>query len=151
MKKHNREDAFLEQLRMIPNVSLACEKTGLSRNTVYRWRTEDKAFKSRFDDAIKSGIDSVNDLAESKLIAHLNNGNLRAIQYWLDHNKKTYARKKPRTFWEDMFAGTKPVTSISIQMPSADPEQAIQERLENLKRRDEEEQSEGDDPSLPRE
>ena len=79
MKKHRKEEEFLEQARKIPNISLACEKTGLSRNTIYRWRKEDPEFAKRLDEALATGVESVNDLAESKLIAHLNNGNLRVL------------------------------------------------------------------------
>jgi hypothetical protein len=92
---------FLEELKRIPNVSLACEKVGLSRNTVYRWCKEDSAFKKQVDEALIAGVDSVNDLAESKLVSHINNGNLRAIQYWLDNHKKEYVRPRPKDLWSD--------------------------------------------------
>ena len=55
-------------------------------------------FRKRVDEAIITGTESVNDLAESKLIGHINSGNLRAIQYWLDNNKKNYARPRPKDF-----------------------------------------------------
>src|SRR3989338_4560343 len=98
--KRYKETPFLEQIKSIPNVSLACEKVGLSRNTVYRWCNEDPEFKERVDAALENGIESVNDLAESKLITNINNGNMRAIQYWLDNNKKTYIRPRPKNFWD---------------------------------------------------
>lgn len=110
MKKKYKEDKFLEQLERVPNVSLACEKVGLSRNTVYRWCGEDPDFKARMDSALESGVHSVNDLAESKLISHINNGNLRAIQYWLDNNKKNYIRPRDKNMWQPFV----PVTKIEI-------------------------------------
>ena len=110
MKKHYKEDKFLEQLERVPNVSLACEKVGISRNTVYRWRSEDPAFAARMDTALVAGTESVNDLAESKLISHINNGNLRAIQYWLDHNKKNYIKQRPKVELQPFI----PVTKIYI-------------------------------------
>jgi hypothetical protein len=109
MKKHYKENQFIEQLERVPNVSLACEKVGIARNTVYRWCIEDPDFKARMDVALESGVHSVNDLAESKLISHINNGNLRAIQYWLDNNKKNYI--KPR---EKVQPPLIPVTKIEI-------------------------------------
>ena len=117
MKKSKKAGEFLEQLRKIPNVSLACEKTGLSRNTVYRWCKEDTEFKELLDNALKTGVESVSDLAESKLIGHINNGNLRAIQYWLDNNKQNYARPRPKSFWEDVLLRDHPITKITIEMP----------------------------------
>lgn len=121
MKRYRKEGAFLEQLRTVPNVSLACEKVGLSRNTVYRWCKEDLDFKERLDLAISTGTDSINDLAESKLIGHINSGNLRAIQYWLDNNKRNYARPRPKDFWETIREDNR-VASINITMAEDNPE-----------------------------
>lgn len=119
MKKYRKEQSLLEQLRTIPNVSLACEKVGLSRNTVYRWCREDSEFKARLDEALESGVESVNDLAESKLIANINSGSMRAIQYWLDNNKKTYIRPRPKNFW-DIVDGPGHIAEIVIS--PVDPE-----------------------------
>tara|TARA_B100002051_G_scaffold271450_1_gene306212 strand:+ start:13595 stop:13843 length:249 start_codon:yes stop_codon:yes gene_type:complete len=65
------------------------------------------------DTALSCGTQSVNDLAESKLISHINNGNLRAIQYWLDNNKKTYIKPRPKVE-QPTFS---PVTKIEIVAP----------------------------------
>jgi len=113
MKKHYKENKFLEQLERVPNVSLACEKVGIARNTVYRWRGEDPAFKARMDTALVAGTDSMNDLAESKLITHINNGNMRAIQYWLDNNKKNYIKPRAKIEQQSFI----PVTKIEIIAP----------------------------------
>ena len=113
MKKHYKENKFLEQLERVPNVSLACEKVGIARNTVYRWRGEDPAFKARMDTALVAGTDSMNDLAESKLITHINNGNMRAIEYWLDNNKKNYIKPREKMVQQPFI----PVTKIEIIAP----------------------------------
>ncbi|MCA9359474.1 hypothetical protein KC850_00355 [Candidatus Kaiserbacteria bacterium] len=113
MKKKYRENKFLEQLERVPNVSLACEKVGLARNTIYRWRGEDSAFAARMDTALMAGTESVNDLAESKLISHINNGSMRAIQYWLDNHKKEYIKPRPKMEQQPLS----PVTKIVIQKP----------------------------------
>lgn len=120
MKKYRKERALLEQLKTIPNVSLACEKVELSRNTVYRWCREDPEFKARLDEALESGIESVNDLAESKLIANINGGNMRAIQYWLDNNKRNYARPRPKDFWETWKSDNQ-ITQIVITRANPKP------------------------------
>lgn len=118
MKRYKREKAFLEEIRMVPNISVACENVGLSRNTVYRWCHEDPDFKVRLDEAINTGTESVSDLAESKLIAYINDGNLRAIQYWLDNNKRNYARPRPKDFWESIREDNR-ITEVRITV--ADP------------------------------
>jgi len=116
MKRHRKEVPFLEQIRKIPNISLACEKVGISRNTIYRWCSEDPAFKERLDEAIENGADSISDLAESKLITHINNGNMQAIKYWLDNNKKKYIKPRPKDLWNQ----TPPVTRVVISVADKD-------------------------------
>lgn len=110
MKKKYKEDKFLEQLARSPNVSLVCEAVGLSRNTVYRWCSEDPDFKARMDTALRSGVDYISDLAENRLISHINNGNFRAIQYWLDNHKKEYIKPRDKNMWQPFV----PVTKIEI-------------------------------------
>lgn len=126
MKRYKREKAFLEHIKTVPNISLACEKVGLSRNTVYRWCKEDLAFKTRLDEAIDTGTESVNDLAESKLIGHINSGSLRAIEYWLDNNKKNYARPRPKDFW-DTIRENNQIAEVRIMVvdPKKDDIEAI--------------------------
>jgi hypothetical protein len=113
MKRFRKEKEFLEQIKTIPNISLACEKVGLSRNTIYRWRNDDPDFKNRLDESLGNGVESVNDLAESKLISQINSGNMPAIKYWLDNNKKNYMRPRPKDFWESL-EGVGPITKIII-------------------------------------
>jgi hypothetical protein len=110
MKKHKKEDQFLDQIRKVPNISVACEKFDLSRNTIYRWCKEDHAFKERLADALVNGVESINDLAESKLTSLINQGNMRAIMYWLDNNKKTYIRPRAKDFLNPY----QPITAIQV-------------------------------------
>jgi hypothetical protein len=111
--KRYKEKPFLEQLKNIPNISLACEKVGLSRNTIYRWCQEDPDFKRLMEEALESGVNSVNDLAHSKLTKLINDGSLPAIKFWLENNDKTYIRPRPKSFWEDL-RGHKDINEIQI-------------------------------------
>jgi hypothetical protein len=90
---------LLEQLRKLPNVSVACERVEVSRNTFYKWCMSDPEFKKEVDVALDSGIESINDLAESKLIGLINNGNQRAVEYWLNNHKKAYIKPRDKNFW----------------------------------------------------
>lgn len=110
-KKSRKTQAFLEQLNTVPNISVACEKVGLARNTIYRWCKEDPEFQESVELALSCGVDSITDLAESKLVSHINNGSLRAIQYWLDNHKKEYIRPRDKDMWKKPFA---PITKIEI-------------------------------------
>lgn len=94
MKKKRKAKQFLEHLINIPIVSVACEKTGISRQTFYRWRVEDCEFRKEADIALSLGKDAISDLAESKIVTKINTGDMRAAMYWLDNNKKPYNRLK---------------------------------------------------------
>lgn len=111
MKRYKKEVAFLEEIQHVPNISSACQKVGLSRNTIYRWCSEDPQFKARLDQAMSIGNDSVNDLAESKLIGLINGSDFRAIAYWLDNKKKDYIKPRPKDMWKKPFV---PISSITI-------------------------------------
>ncbi len=100
MKKSRLEKTLLEELSKTSNISIACERTGLSRQTVYRWMDEDEGFRKKVEKSIKLGIESISDLAESKLIGHIKSGSQRSIEYWLDNHKDTYMRPRPKDYWE---------------------------------------------------
>ena len=53
MKKDSHAPKFLTELRKVPIVQVACEKVGISRNTIYRWLKEDKQFAKDFAEAVK--------------------------------------------------------------------------------------------------
>ena len=102
MKKHRKAKKFLEELIKLPIVSVACERIGLSRNTIYQWRNSDQEFKKLMDKALELGVESVNDLAESKQLQHIQQGEPWAIKYWLDNHKATYIRPRIKRLWEDV-------------------------------------------------
>ncbi len=116
MKKYHKQAPLLEQLRSVPNVSIACERVGIARNTFYTWLKDDPEFKQAVDEALKRGVDSVSDLAESKLIAHINNGSMRAIEYWLDNHKKEYIKPRDKKFWEQDTVPTQPIKIEIVSM-----------------------------------
>lgn len=84
----------IKELLLVPIVQLACKRAGVSRATYYRWLKEDSKFALEYDEALVKGIQSINDLAESKLIHRVNEGDMRAISFWLSNNKENY-RKNP--------------------------------------------------------
>lgn len=90
MKKNKTQDQFLEELAKVPIVQVACEKTGLSRNSVYRWRKEDKAFEKKMDEALVSGVAFVNDMSESQLLTLIKEKSYSAISFWLRHRNDNY-------------------------------------------------------------
>lgn len=95
MKKRRLEQRIIEEFQKFPNPSFVCEKVGISRHTFYRWRDLDKKFNERIEEALSVGNDSLCDLAESKLLTNVNNGNQRSIEYLLSHRSERYKPKKP--------------------------------------------------------
>ena len=85
--------AILEQLKKVPIVQVACEKSGVGRATYYRWRQEDEQFTKEADRALMAGSLLVNDMAESQLMSAIRDKNLTAIIFWLKHHHAKYATR----------------------------------------------------------
>jgi len=83
----------IEQLKINPIIQIACQKSGVSRATFYRWRSDDEDFKKQTEEAIRDGVLLINDLAESQLLAAIKDQNLTAIIFWLKNHHADYADK----------------------------------------------------------
>jgi hypothetical protein len=82
-KKNKVQKQFLEELTKVPIVQVACEKVGVSRNSIYRWRKEDIDFAKKMDESIDLGVDFVNDMSESQLLTLIKEKSWQAISFWL--------------------------------------------------------------------
>lgn len=85
MKNQSTKKLFLENLKKVPIIQVACEKSGVARATVYRWRKSDKQFSKKLDDALSEGEALVNDMSESQLITLIREKSFSAIRFWLNH------------------------------------------------------------------
>lgn len=83
-------DKLLAELERTGIPLTACSKVGIARSTYYRWRQEDIVFKVQTDEAIQIGRENITDLAESKLVKNIGDGNQRAIEFQLRHNDNRY-------------------------------------------------------------
>ena len=101
MKKNKFQDQFLAELAKVPIIQVACEKSGLSRQSVYRWRREDKAFEKKMDEALAEGVALVNDMSESQLLNLIKEKNYPAISFWLRHRNDAYKNKLEITTIDD--------------------------------------------------
>lgn len=122
MKKNKDKNKFLEQLRQIPVVQAAAEKSGLSRNTIYRWRKEDDKFRVEMDKAMEEGVDFVNDLSEVQLLTLIKNQDWRAVSFWL--------RLRNPKFKEKIEIGGAITTKQEL---SSEKKERIREALRRLK------------------
>ncbi len=93
MKKNKSQETFFAELNKVPIVQVACEKTGISRNSIYRWRKEDPEFAKKMDQAIADGVALVNDMSESQLLTLIKEKNYSAITFWLRHRSESYKNK----------------------------------------------------------
>ena len=79
-----------EEIEKTGIVQMSCAKVGLSTSTYYRWYGEDLDFKTKMDSAINIGRKNMTDFAESKMIKNINDGQERAIEFYLRHNDDRY-------------------------------------------------------------
>jgi hypothetical protein len=114
MKKRNMKK-LLEYLDTIPNISTACEKANISRNTFYRWMKEYPEFKAVFEEAYLKGLESMSDLAESKLFSKINQSDFKAIKYYLDNNNPRYRKPRPRSIF-DTVEDDDSISAITIKI-----------------------------------
>ncbi len=84
---------FVEQLSKTPIIQVCCDKLNVSRATFYRMKASDKKFSQEVDKALDEGRELVNDIAESRLLTAIQNGNLSSIMYWLKFNNSRYGNK----------------------------------------------------------
>ena len=91
--KRTTKTLLLEQLKKTPIIQIACEKSGVSRATYYRWRAEDKNFMEEADGAICAGEALITDMSESQLIPLIRDRNFPAIQLWLKHHHPRYTNR----------------------------------------------------------
>jgi len=84
MKKNKeRIKKFLAELENIPIVDRACNICGLSRNTIYRWRNEDKKFREKMDRAMDMGENRIDDLTHTKYYSLINKEHWQAVRHRL--------------------------------------------------------------------
>lgn len=89
----NDQKVLLEVLRKVPIVQAACGKVGVGRATYYRWRKDRPDFAKLAEEAIKEGVKMVNDVAESKLLTKIEEGNMTGIIFWLKNHHAGYEEK----------------------------------------------------------
>jgi len=92
-QKRAMKKSICEILEKSPIIESACQKVGISRMTLCRWRKEDSNFNQQIEEVLAVSRESVNDLAENKMIQGINEGNSSLIRFWLCHNSPRYKRK----------------------------------------------------------
>lgn len=104
-RKKPKQAQLLKELESTPIISVACQKVGVSRATVYRWMEEDEEFAEAARSAKDQGIDLINDMAESQLIKGIRDDKTSYVMFWLRNNHSAYAPKsakyrRVKSMWE---------------------------------------------------
>lgn len=87
------KQALLEQMKRTPTLEQACQKVGVSRMTVNRWRTKSKRFDEKVEAALHEGREFVSDVAETQMFNLIGQGKQEMIKYFLSHNNARYANR----------------------------------------------------------
>ena len=87
IRMSKKKESFLETFeRSACNISMACKKHNIARQTFYNWTKKDKTFA----DAVKDAQEGLLDLAESMLHKKVREGNTAEIIFLL----KTKGKKR---------------------------------------------------------
>lgn len=147
IETEKRKKSLLSEIRKTSIVQLACERADVGRSTYYKWRAGDLIFARAADRALEAGRFFINDLAESKLIRLIQDSDLRAIKFWLEHNHPRYTTKqliddyeivtiKP-SVEENNLATQEMGRMMAIKMTPKYTTEEIQEKLEAEEREEE--------------
>jgi hypothetical protein len=93
IRQEKQKELVIEQLKKTPIIQIVCEKAGIARATFYRWRRDDIVFADAVEHAIFMGVDLINDMAESQLLAGIRDQNMTAIIFWLKHRHRSYGTR----------------------------------------------------------
>ena len=88
-----KKDTLIQALEnSLGIVSTACNRTGISRSSYYKWYKEDEEFRQKVDE-----IDNVKlDFVESKLFKNIENEKEKSIIFYLQHkgHKRGYIQRQ---------------------------------------------------------
>lgn len=148
-KKDKVKDSFLAELKKIPIIQVACEKTGISRQSVYRWKQEDKDFEKEMEEALIEGEALVNDMSESQLLTLIKEKNFSAIRFWLQRRNPKFRDKLEVTnkFEKDreLTEEEEKVVQRALEMTTTKPLEALKTFNQNNHERRNEEDNRSDD------
>ena len=92
-RQQKEKQLIIENLKRLPVIEAACAKSGVSRATFYRWKEQDLEFTEAAEKAQEEGDALIADMAISKIIKGINEDNLTAAMYWLNHRDSRFSSK----------------------------------------------------------
>ena len=88
-----KKDTLLQALESsLGIVSTACNRTGISRSSFYKWYKEDEEFRQKVDEIDNEKLDYV----ETKLFKNIENEKEKSIIFYLQHkgHKRGYVQRQ---------------------------------------------------------
>jgi hypothetical protein len=122
------KEKLLQYLKDSGNISYACKRAGVSRETYYQWRRS-RLFAEEADTAISYGKEFVNDLAHTQLIQNIQQGDMGAVKFQLASCHPDYQPRKP---WPRELPELRPAVA-EIVISTAEPDKI---RVEQAKKRE---------------
>jgi hypothetical protein len=120
-RRDTRKKRFVAALSVQGTVSHAAQAAGVSRNTVYRWRIEDREFASRWDDAHEKAVDAVESVLYQKALG----GDTICMIFYLKAHRPIYrdrlnidVKQLDREI-EERVAELRSLSPIDAQKPSS--------------------------------
>lgn len=84
-KRKELQSLFIDALmNSAGNISHACKKIGISRNTYYEWRKDDR----EFDSSCEEQQEAIIDMVETKLMSNIQEGKTAEIIFFLKTKAK---------------------------------------------------------------
>ena len=84
------KNEFIDQVEANLLISVACKKLNITRQTLSRWRKDDKEFDAEIKSAVKSAVADINDDCENRILAKIKNDDTQAIKLWLKNRHPDY-------------------------------------------------------------
>lgn len=92
-RQEKSKEELISILKEMPIIQVAVKRAGISRDTYYRWRRDDDKFLRQSEEALTQGVEYINDMSESQLIALIKEKKMPAIAMWLRNNNERYGAK----------------------------------------------------------
>lgn len=118
-----RQQTFLTCLELaMGNVTVAAEKSNISRDSHYRWLNENEKYCEAVDMVTERNIDFV----EGKLMKGIQEGSERLITYYLDNKGKS------RGYGKSLTVSGDPANPVTVQQTTPEQVEAARQKLREV-------------------
>ncbi len=121
-RQSKNKEALIATLKEMPIIEVAVKRAGISRDTYYRWKHDDKEFSKQSESAMAEGFDFINDLSEAQIINLIKDKKIQAMALWLKHHHPRYGPKfksySPIATKEDLTPEERKIITEALNLAS---------------------------------